>query len=144
MGAACGGAGAAPTLGGATPTIVPFNLFAAGGGAAPVADGTALAGPGAGVGAAPAPGFAPGVGSVPGWFIMSIVPLNFGTAPPPAFNAVLHCAQVVAVSGLLDPQFGQNTKVTSTPSRSSTGKCCPAAGRIAKRAFESQQENEEK
>ncbi|MDP9148480.1 MAG: hypothetical protein M3O36_00850, partial [Myxococcota bacterium] len=52
--------------GGATPTIVPFNLL--GIGAAPGGRGGGAAAGGGGV--------------APGWFIISIVPLNFGAAAP--------------------------------------------------------------
>jgi hypothetical protein len=60
-------------MGGATPTMVPFSLLG-GPELAPAGRGA----PG-GRGGAPAAG----VGDVPGtcaWFIMSIVPLNFGAA----------------------------------------------------------------
>lgn len=46
-------------------------------------------------------------GVAPGWFIINIVPLNFGAA---AFIANPHFVQVVAVSGFCIPQFGQNTR----------------------------------
>jgi len=48
---------------------------------------------------------APGL-AAPGWFIINIVPLNFGAAAPLMLNP--HLVQVVAVSGFLVPQFGQN------------------------------------
>jgi hypothetical protein len=62
-------------------------------------------------GAAAAGGGAGGGGVVaglacPGWFIMSIVPLNLGAAAPRMLNP--HFVQVVAVSGFFVPQFGQN------------------------------------
>ena|SRR5437763_7765925 len=93
--------------------MVPLKFgLAAGGGAAagappgPMAVGPAGGGAAAGEaagagGAAGAPGFA-----APGWFIMSIVPLNLGAAAPLMLNP--HLVQVVAVSGFLVPQFGQN------------------------------------
>jgi hypothetical protein len=67
--------------------------------------GGAAAGVGAGVGAAGAPGLA-----APGWFIMSIVPLNLGAAAPLMLNP--HLVQVVAVSAFLVPQFGQNKRAS--------------------------------
>ena len=42
------------------------------------------------------PGRGGAPGTPPGWFIMSIVPLNFGAAP--VLSAKLHLAQVCAVS----------------------------------------------
>jgi len=74
------------------PTIVPlmFTFGGPAGGGAPT---------GGGVGAA---GACP-----PGWFIISIVPLNFGAAPP--LRLKLHLVHVAAVSGFCVPQFGQNT-----------------------------------
>jgi hypothetical protein len=54
-----------------------------------------------------------GAGCAPGggfcgtdWFIISIVPLNFGAAAPLMLKP--HLTQVVAVSGFFVPQFGQN------------------------------------
>jgi len=41
---------------------------------------------------------------------MSIVPLNFGAAAPLMLNP--HLVQVVAVSGFLVPQFGQNKRAS--------------------------------
>jgi hypothetical protein len=58
-----GGAGAAPGMGGATPTIVPFNLL--GGPAAPAAPGTADIGRG-GAGAGAAGAGAGAAGAAPG------------------------------------------------------------------------------
>lgn len=46
------------------------------------------------------------------WFI-SMVPLNFGTAAPRRLNP--HFAHVDAVSEFCVPQFGQNTRNTSSP-----------------------------
>ena len=64
-----GGNGIPPAIG-ATPTIVPFSLL-----------GTYPAPGGGGVPAAPGrPGGSGGPGGAPGWFIISIVPLNFGAA----------------------------------------------------------------
>jgi len=61
-----------------------------------------------------APGGAPGAvpGGAPcgpcwGVFIMSIVPLNFGAAPPLRLKP--HFEHVADVSGFCVPQFGQNT-----------------------------------
>jgi hypothetical protein len=87
--------------------MVPLNACLGGApGAGPAPAGAAgaagaAAGAGAGVGAAGAAGFA-----APGWFIISIVPLNFGAAAPLILNP--HLVQVVAVSGFFVPQFGQN------------------------------------
>lgn len=53
------------------------------------------------------PGLGCGTCEAPGWFIISIVPLNFGAA---VFIANPHFVQVVAVSGFCIPQFGQNTR----------------------------------
>ena len=67
------------------------------------------AGPGGGAAAAGGGGTCGGGGAVeafPGWFIMSIVPLNLGAAAPFMLNP--HFVQVVAVSGFFVPQFGQN------------------------------------
>jgi hypothetical protein len=105
-------------LGGATPTIVPFNRLGAAGAAPaigtpdpiggasavnpPPEGGTGAAGAGAGAAAGAAPG-APGRGGPP---CMSIVPLNFGAA---LFSWYPHVPHVCAVSVLLAPQFGQNT-----------------------------------
>jgi hypothetical protein len=47
---------------------------------------------------------APGRGAC--WFIISIVPLNFGAAAPFRLNP--HFLQVVAESSFSVPQFGQN------------------------------------
>jgi hypothetical protein len=59
---------------GATPTIVPFSLLGIAGPAAPGGGGAEATGaPGRGAGAGGAP-------CAEGWFIMSIVPLNFGAA----------------------------------------------------------------
>gem|GEM_PF-3392776 len=91
-----GAGGGAPTGGGggAAPTImVPFmaGLGAAGAG------GGGVAGPAGGRG-----------GAAPcGWFIMSMVPLNFGAAAP--FKLKPHLVHADAVSGFWVPQFGQNT-----------------------------------
>ena len=90
-------------MGGATPTIVPFSLL--GGPAAPAAPGTAEAGRGAGGAPAAGPGGGVGTGRAPGaagaaepgWFIMSMVPLNFGAAAP--LTLKLHFEHVAAVSG---------------------------------------------
>jgi hypothetical protein len=115
----CGGPpnGEPPGIGGATPTIVPLSLL--GGPAAPAAPGTAdPGGRGPGTGAAGAGGgvgtgrAAPGAGAAePGWFIINIVPLNFGAAAP--LTLKLHFEHVAAVSGFWVPQFGQNTPGTS-------------------------------
>jgi hypothetical protein len=70
----------------------------------PAGGGVPVGGVGA-TGAAGAPGFA-----APGWFIMSIVPLNFGAAAPLMLNP--HFVQVLAVSGFLVPQFGQNKRAS--------------------------------
>ncbi len=86
-------------MGGATPTMVPFNLL--GGPAAP-ADAGLGAAPGGAAGAAGAAGPTAG-----GWFIINIVPLNFGAAAPLMLKP--HLEQVCAVSGFWVPQFGQNT-----------------------------------
>lgn len=53
------------------------------------------------------PGLGCGACEPPGWFIINIVPLNFGAA---VFIANPHFVQVVAVSGFCIPQFGQNTR----------------------------------
>lgn len=90
-------------MGGATPTIVPFSLL--GGAAGPGGRGAPGAAGPAGGGDAPAAGAggcAPKAGGIggalpPGWFIMSIVPLNFGAAAP--FRLKLHFEHVGAVSG---------------------------------------------
>jgi len=86
FGLAAGGAAAGAPAG-------PMAVGPAGGGAAAGAAGAG--------GATGAPGFA-----APGWFIMSIVPLNLGAAAPLMLNP--HFVQVVAVSGFFVPQFGQN------------------------------------
>jgi hypothetical protein len=99
-GDAPGGENAPKPPGGATPTIVPLKACLGGGPAG-------AGGPGGG--AATAGGATGGGGVVeclPGWFIMSIVPLNFGAAAPLMLNP--HFVQVVAVSGFFVPQFGQN------------------------------------
>lgn len=57
------------------------------------------------------PGRGGAPGAPPGWFIMSIVPLNFGAAP--VLSAKLHLAQVCAVSVFWVPQFGQNTTTSA-------------------------------
>jgi hypothetical protein len=81
----CAGAADPPIPIGATPTIVPFSLLgiaaAPGGGNAPGAGR-----PGGAVGGGGMPGAAPG------WFIMSIVPLNFGAAA--LFKWKLHLEHV--------------------------------------------------
>jgi hypothetical protein len=93
-----GAPGAAPAAGAATPTIVPFSLLGTPGaapalGAPAPTDPGPLPGPGAP--GAPAAGRGPpGAGEL--WFIMSIVPLNFGAA---LFIANPHLVQVCAVSG---------------------------------------------
>jgi hypothetical protein len=75
-------------------------------GPGPAAAGAAgAAGAGAGVGAAAGAAGAAGF-AAPGWFIISIVPLNLGAAAPLMLNP--HLVQVVAVSGFFVPQFGQN------------------------------------
>lgn len=102
--------------GGATPTIVPLSLLGPADGTAPVA-GRGAPGPptpGGAAGAAGAPGGAGG-GAAAAWFIINIVPLNFGAAAP--FKWKLHLLQVGAVSGFCVPQFGQNTSVTSSKCR---------------------------
>jgi hypothetical protein len=80
------------------------------------------AGPGGGAAAAGGcaiGGWAGGGGGVvealaaPGWFIMSIVPLNLGAAAPRMLNP--HFVQVVAVSGFFVPQFGQNKCASERP-----------------------------
>jgi hypothetical protein len=99
------GAGPAPPKadGGATPTIVPFNL-----GGMPPAPTAGLAptatAPGcAATPAAPGPLAAPPTGrggagvTPPDWFIIIIVPLNFGAAAP--FKLKLHLEQFCDVSG---------------------------------------------
>ena len=94
--AAAGGEKGVKPPGGATPTIVPLNALA--GAAGP---GAGAAGPGGGAG-----GGVVEAGFAPGWFIMSMVPLNFGAAAPLMLKP--HFVQVVAVSGFFVPQFGQN------------------------------------
>ncbi len=65
-----------------------------------------------GAGGPPGEPGAPGMPAMPpGWFIMSIVPLNFGAAAAP-FRAKLHFEHVWAVSGFWVPQFGQNTRTS--------------------------------
>ena len=87
-------------MGGATPTIVPFSLL--GGPAAPAAPGTADPGRGSpptgggGAGTGCAAGAGAGV-AAPGWFIISMVPLNFGAAAP--LTLKLHFEHVAAASG---------------------------------------------
>ena len=74
----------------------------AAGAAAGAAGGAAAGAPGAGT-------RGPRCGSrfrAPGWFIMSMVPLNLGAAAPLMLKP--HFVQVVAVSGFFVPQFGQN------------------------------------
>jgi hypothetical protein len=66
---------------GAIPTIVPL-MFGFGGAAGAAGAGGAAAGAG---------------GALGGWFIMSIVPLNFGAAPPLRLKP--HLVHVAAVSG---------------------------------------------
>jgi hypothetical protein len=101
-----------PKLGGATPTIVPLRRLGeaaaapAGGAPAPIGGASAVKpGPEAGAPAAagggaatagdePGRGGAPGID--PGWFIISIVPLNLGAAAVLSWK--LHLAQVCAVS----------------------------------------------
>jgi len=46
---------------------------------------------------------------------MSMVPLNFGAAAPLMLNP--HLVQVVAVSGFLVPQFGQNKSASEDGAR---------------------------
>jgi hypothetical protein len=102
-GAAGSGMRAEPGMGGATPTIVPFNLLGGPpgrGGSAALVGGVGAGAPGGAGGAAGAPG-------TPCWFIISMVPLNFGAAAP--FKLKLHFEHVRAVSGFCVPQFGQNT-----------------------------------
>ena len=106
-GVACGGAPPGmpregPAMG-ATPTIVPFNLLEIAGEGAPGGGAEPVGPPGRAAGAAPGAG-APGMDA---WFIMSIVPLNFGAAT--LFRWKLHFEQVCAASGFCVPQFGQNT-----------------------------------
>ena len=116
VGSAAGGIGACgifaePGIGGATPTIVPFNLLGGGpAGRGGIAGAPAAGGaPGGG-----APGTGPGVPPTPGGRPpaccddISIVPLNFGAAAP--FKLKLHFVHVWAVSGFCVPQFGQNTE----------------------------------
>lgn len=66
---------------GAIPTIVPL-MFGFGGATGAAGAGVAAAGAG---------------GALGGWFIMSIVPLNFGAAPPLRLKP--HLVHVAAVSG---------------------------------------------
>lgn len=80
---------------GAIPTIVPL-MFGFGGAAGGAACGGAAGG---------APGGA--AGGAPGWFIINIVPLNFGAAPPLRLKP--HFEHAGDVSGFCVPQFGQNT-----------------------------------
>jgi hypothetical protein len=98
---------AEPGIGGATPTIVPFNLLGGGPAGRGGIAGAAPAGGAPGGGAAgvpPTPG-----GNPPACCDdMSIVPLNFGAAAP--FRLKLHFVHVWAVSGFCVPQFGQNTE----------------------------------
>ena len=76
---------------------------AAGAACAGAAGGAACAGAAGGAaGGAGAAGFA----ACAAWFVISIVPLNFGAAAPLMLNP--HLVQVVAVSGFFVPQFGQN------------------------------------
>ena len=97
------GPGAAPNPIGATPTIVPFSLLGMGaGGAITGASGAAGGGTEAGRGGAAAAG-APAGGAMPGWFIMSMVPLNLGAAAPLIANE--HRVHAVAVSEFSVPQF---------------------------------------
>ena len=63
---------------------------------------------GAGAGAGMAPGDGAGAAGADGWFIISIVPLNFGAAAPLRWK--LHFEQTCAASGFCVPQFGQNTR----------------------------------
>jgi len=87
---------------GATPTIVPLKFGFAGaagaaagaaGAAGPPGAGPAVAGLGGDAAGEPgAPGFA-----APGWFVMSMVPLNLGAAAA-AFSVKPHLAHAVAVS----------------------------------------------
>jgi hypothetical protein len=94
--------------GGATPTIVPFNLLGGAiGGRAGAAGALPCGGP-AGGGAPAAGGGAAGAPVTGLWFIMSIVPLNLGAEAP--FKLNVHFAQTWAVSGFCVPQFGQNTR----------------------------------
>jgi len=99
--AAPGGENGPKPPGGATPTIVPLKACRAGAAGAAGPGGGAAAGGGATGGGGTEADFA-----APGWFIMSIVPLNFGAAAPLMLNP--HLVQVVAVSGFFVPQFGQN------------------------------------
>ena len=99
-GGARSGIFAEPGIGGATPTIVPFNLLGGG-----------PAGRGGIAGAPGAPGGAGGPPDAPCacWLDISIVPLNFGAAAPFKLNP--HFTQVCAFgSSFLVPQFGQNTE----------------------------------
>ena len=89
--------------GGATPTIVPLKACFGGPAGAAGPGGATAAGGGAAGGGSGAGG---GADALPGWFIMSIVPLNLGAAAPRMLNP--HFVQVVAVSGFFVPQFGQN------------------------------------
>jgi hypothetical protein len=83
-----GGSGVGPAMG-ATPTIVPFSLL----GTAPAPGGGGSPAPGrAGGGAWGGGGELEDPGRTPGWFIMSIVPLNFGAAA--LLRWKLHFAQV--------------------------------------------------
>ena len=84
---------------GAMPTIVPL-MFTLGGPAGGGAPGGAPGGA--------APGGAPGAGGCCpcGLFIISMVPLNLGAAPPLRLKP--HFEQVADVSGFCVPQFGQN------------------------------------
>jgi hypothetical protein len=96
---------AATKLGGATPTIVPLSLLGTGRAPAPTppdvgpasgagGGGVAPAGAAGAAGAGAAGALTPGIAGA--WFIMSIVPLNFGAAA--AFSAKLHLEHVWAVS----------------------------------------------
>lgn len=85
---------------GAMPTIVPLMLGLGGApGGAPGLLGAGGGPPGAAPGAA---GGCPG-----GWFIINIVPLNFGAAPPLRLKP--HFEHAGDVSGFCVPQLGQNT-----------------------------------
>jgi hypothetical protein len=106
-GAAAIGGALAPIAGGATPSIVPFIAGRAATGIGAAA-GSAAGAAGAGVGPAAGAGAAPGriPASPPGgWFIISMVPLNFGAVAP--FSLKPHLLQVVELSGFWVPQFGQ-------------------------------------
>jgi len=81
--------------------------------AGPAAEGAGAAtAAGAGAaGAAGAPAAGAGAAAGFGWFIISIVPLNFGAAAPLMLKP--HFVHEVAVSVFLVPQFGQNKSASA-------------------------------